>query len=66
MASKTETRKTQRVMLKVQELADLIGRSRQKAYLMVKAKEIPSVLIGGMVRIPRNAIEKLINVSIGE
>lgn len=41
-----------RLALRVTEFADAIGASRSKAYQMVAAGEVPSVRIGGCIRIP--------------
>lgn len=43
---------TPRLMWKVGEFAESIGVSRSKAYELIAAGEVPSVKIGGVVRIP--------------
>jgi excisionase family DNA binding protein len=47
-------------MLKVSEFADMVGCSRDKAYQMVNAGQVPSVLVGGMRRIPLRVVEEMI------
>lgn len=49
-----------RLALRVEEAAALLGMSRAKAYQAVKTGEIPSVRFGGTVRVPRRALEELL------
>jgi excisionase family DNA binding protein len=49
-----------RLLLRVDEVAALIGVSRTTAYALVNRGEIPSVRIGGLLRIPNEALRKLI------
>lgn len=47
---------TERLMLRPTEAADAIGVSRSKAYELIAKKEIPSVHVGGCVRVPVEAL----------
>lgn len=40
------------ILLRVSEVAPLLGVSRSKAYELVARGEIPSVRIGGLMRVP--------------
>jgi excisionase family DNA binding protein len=44
--------------LTVRELASLLRVSRTKAYQLVAAGEVPSVRVGGQVRIPREDLDR--------
>ncbi|MBI2187320.1 MAG: helix-turn-helix domain-containing protein [Acidobacteria bacterium] len=48
---------TDRLMLRVIEAAEALGVSRAKAYELIAAGEIPSVRIGGCVRVPVAALK---------
>jgi excisionase family DNA binding protein len=48
---------TERLMLRVTEAADAIGVSRAKAYELIAAGELPSVRLGGSVRVPVVALQ---------
>ncbi|MGD0290741.1 MAG: helix-turn-helix domain-containing protein [Candidatus Binataceae bacterium] len=50
----------ERLLLRIDEMAQLIGVSRTTAYALVNKGEIPSVRIGGLLRIPNDALRKLI------
>jgi excisionase family DNA binding protein len=50
----------ERLLLRIDEVAALIGVSRTTAYALVNRGEIPSVRIGGLLRIPNDALRKLI------
>lgn len=50
----------QRMALTVEEAAALLGLSRSKAYDAVRQGQIPSVRFGGSVRVPRRALEELL------
>jgi len=41
-----------KLLLRVSEAAELLSVARSKAYAMVKAGELPSVRLGGSVRVP--------------
>lgn len=43
---------TERLMLRPGETAEAIGVSRSKAYELIARGEIPSVRVGGCVRVP--------------
>jgi excisionase family DNA binding protein len=42
--------------LTVKELAELLRVSRRTAYLLVQSGQMPSVRVGGSIRIPRAAL----------
>ena len=46
-----------RLAYRIAEAGEAIGVSRAKAYEMVASGEIPSVLIGGVRRVPVEALE---------
>jgi excisionase family DNA binding protein len=48
------------------EAADVIGVSRAKAYEMIAAGQIPSVKIGGCVRVPVAALQSWIDQQLAE
>jgi len=54
-----------RLLLRIDEVAALIGVSRTTAYALVNKGEIPSVRIGGLLRIPNDALRKLIEERAG-
>jgi excisionase family DNA binding protein len=45
-----------RLMLRPAEAADAIGVSRSKAYELIASGQIPSIRLGGCVRIPVDAL----------
>jgi excisionase family DNA binding protein len=51
---------SERLLLRIDEVAALIGVSRTTAYSLVNKGEIPSVRIGGLLRIPNDALRQLI------
>lgn len=51
---------TEKLMLRPIEAADAIGVSRTKAYELIASGEIPSVKVGGCVRVPVDALKKWI------
>jgi excisionase family DNA binding protein len=55
----------ERLLLRIDEVAALIGVSRTTAYVLVNKGEIPSVRIGGLLRIPNDALRKLIEERVG-
>lgn len=57
---------TDRLMLRPTEAADAIGVSRSKAYELIAAGEIPSVKVGGCVRVPLGALQKWIDQQLVE
>ena len=57
MDTRPDSRKP--LFVKPIEAAALIGASRSKLYELVSSGEIPSVRIGGLLRIPLAALERL-------
>jgi excisionase family DNA binding protein len=55
-----------RLMLRVIEAAEALGISRAKAYELIAAGEIPSVRIGGCVRVPVDALRAWIARRVAE
>ena len=55
----------ERLLLRLDEVAALIGVSRTTAYALVNKGELPSVRIGGLLRIPSDALRKLIEERVG-
>jgi excisionase family DNA binding protein len=51
-----EARKTESILLRGQEVADLLGVSRAKAYRLMQTRQIPVVTIGKSVRSPRESL----------
>jgi excisionase family DNA binding protein len=56
----------ERLLLRIDEVAALIGVSRTTAYALVNKGEIPSIRIGGMLRIPNDALRRLIEERAGD
>jgi len=48
-------------VLRVEEAARLLAISRSKTYGLIATGELPSVRIGGSVRVPRRALETWID-----
>jgi len=46
----------EKLLLKPTEAADLIGVGRSKMYALLAAGELPSVRVGGSVRVPATAL----------
>ena len=55
----------ERLLLRIDEVAALIGVSRTTAYALVNRGELPSIRIGGLLRIPNDALRKLIEERAG-
>jgi excisionase family DNA binding protein len=51
----------ERYAFRVGEAAALLGISRSKAYIKIRAGELPSVKLGGSRRIPADALRKWIS-----
>jgi excisionase family DNA binding protein len=49
----------ERMFYRVGELGDVLGCSKSKAYALVASGAIPSVKIGGLLRVPREALERI-------
>jgi excisionase family DNA binding protein len=56
----------ERLMLRPTEAADAIGVSRSKAYDLIARGEIPSVRLGGSVRVPVDALRSWIARQLAE
>ncbi len=55
----------QRMALRVEEVAQLLGISRTKAYELVREGRIPSVKLDeATIRVPRRALEELIDQGV--
>jgi excisionase family DNA binding protein len=50
-----------RLLYRVGEVADLIGCSKSEAYKLVASGELPSVRVGGLLRVPADALHRLIS-----
>jgi excisionase family DNA binding protein len=57
---------TERMMLRPAEAADAIGVSRSKAYQLIAEGVIPSVRVGGSVRVPVAALQQWIDRQLTE
>jgi excisionase family DNA binding protein len=67
MASKEYTAGSPRILLRVQEAADLLGLSRATMYGLLAANEqIPVVRIGRSVRIPLAALQTWVDQQTGD
>lgn len=51
---------TERIFYRITEVSELIGCSKSKAYELVSTGVIPSTRIGSLLRVPRSALEALI------
>jgi excisionase family DNA binding protein len=47
-------------LLRVSEVAELLGVSASRIYQLLAARELPSVRVGGAIRVPRSAWESWI------
>jgi excisionase family DNA binding protein len=56
----------QRLFLKPIEAAAALGISKSKIYEMLARREIPSTRIGGLIRIPAQALKELVSQAMGE
>ena len=52
---------TDRLMLRPSEAAEALGVSRSKAYELIASGEIPSVHVGGCLRVPLDALRAWID-----
>jgi excisionase family DNA binding protein len=55
-----------KLMLRPAEAADAIGVSRSKTYELIAAGEIPSVKVGGCVRVPLEALRQWIDRQLAD
>jgi excisionase family DNA binding protein len=51
----------ERLLLRPAEVADLIGIGRSKVYEMLASGELPSVRVGGGLRVPRTGLEEWVD-----
>lgn len=51
---------TERLMYRIPEFAEAIGASRAKGYEMVASGAVPSVVIGGLRRVPVSVVHDII------
>ena len=58
--------KEQFVFVKPVRAAKLLDMSKSKIYEMIQRKQIPSVRLGGCLRIPMSALEDLVARAKGE
>ncbi len=49
------------ILLRAEEVAELLGLGRTKVFEMIAAGELPTVRIGRCVRIPRVALEQWVS-----
>jgi excisionase family DNA binding protein len=49
-----------KLLLRPSELAEAMGISRSKAYELIASGDVPSIRIGGNVRVPLDALRKWI------
>ena len=67
MHSTSDVRETENPLcLRVEEAARLLGISRSKTYELVATGDIPSVEIGGLRRVPRAALERIVSTQARE
>jgi excisionase family DNA binding protein len=55
-----------RLLYKPAEAADAIGVSRARAYELIAAKVLPSIRVGGSIRVPAEALRAWITKQIEE
>lgn len=49
-----------RALLRVEEVARLLGIGRSKAYELVATGDLPALRIGRLIRVPRHALDRWI------
>lgn len=54
----------EKLMYRVNEFAEAIGVSRSKAYEMIARGEVPTVRVGGSVRVPVANVRKWIEANV--
>jgi len=54
----------ERLMLRPGEVAEAMGYSRSKTYELIAEGKIPSVKLGGCVRVPVDALRELIALEL--
>jgi excisionase family DNA binding protein len=55
-----------RLLLRPAEAADAIGVSRSKAYELIASGAIPSIRLGGSVRVPLDALREWIALQVAQ
>jgi len=50
----------ERVLLRAEEVANILGLGRSKVYELIMTRQLPVVRIGRLVRVPRPALERWI------
>ncbi len=61
--SSIENAEPGKLVLKVSEVAESLSISRNRVYELIRTKQIPAIRFGTSVRVPRKALEELINES---
>jgi excisionase family DNA binding protein len=51
---------TEKLLLTVPEVAELLGLGKSKTYALIAAGELESVCIGRARRVPRDAVERFV------
>ncbi len=51
---------TDRLLLRVDEVAAMIGVSKSTAYALINKGDLPSIRIGNLLRVPADMLRKLI------
>ena len=59
------TQENERLTISVEEAAKILGISRGLAYEMVKQKKIPALHFNRVIKIPRHALERLLEGEVG-
>ena len=54
-----------RLLLRPQEAAEALGVSRSKAYELIANRTIPSIKVGGSVRVPAGSLRQWIEQQVG-
>lgn len=52
----------ERAALTVKEICKIFGLQKSAAYLAISRGQIPSIRIGGQIRVPRAAIERMLKI----
>ncbi len=55
-----------RILLTVEEAAEVLTISRWKVFELIRTRQLRSIKIGGLRRVPRSAIEEYIARLLGE
>lgn len=66
MGNRAKVPISERLALSVEDAASLLAISRSKAYQLIASGELPSVRLGGTIRVPRRALDELIDRAIEE